>query len=351
MEKEHMAIQPGEHTYYEITNQRQAWIQALGLVESNLGSFQSLFNDFSGEVILTGCGSTYYLAQSGAALLQLVTGHNSRAVPASEILINPHICFSQTENQKLLIAISRSGSTSETLKAVEFFNKERLGKVVAITNYGEGQLAGLADLAYVISEGQEQSIAQTRSFASMYICMTAICLAAAGLETERLSMAALPELGVTLLQQYESSMRALGKNPLFDRFYFLGNGPRYGLANEVSLKMKEMTLSHSEPFHFLEFRHGPISMINENSLVIALVSEGGRILEEQVLKDVRKLGGHVLTVAEKNADISFNSGINELVRNVLYLPALQLLAYYRSIEKGLNPDQPHNLTSVVRLEV
>ena len=351
MKKEHMATQPGEHTFYEITNQRQAWTQALGLVESNLSSFQSLFSEFSGEVILTGCGSTHYLAQSGAALLQLVTGRNSRAVPASEILINPQMCFSQSENQKLLIAISRSGSTSETIKAVEFFKREQLGKVIAITNYGKEPLAGLADLAYVISEGQEQSVAQTRSFASMYVCMTALCLAAAGLEAERQSMAVLSELGATLLQQSETYVRCLGENLQLDRFYFLGNGPRYGLANEVSLKMKEMTLSHSEPFHFLEFRHGPISMINENSLVIALLSEDGRTLEEQVLKDVRKLGGHVLTVAEKNADISFNSGISELARNVLYLPALQLLAYYRSIAKGLNPDQPHNLTSVVRLEL
>jgi len=92
-------------------------------------------------------------------------------------------------------------------------------------------------------------------------------------------------------------------------------------------------------------------MVNENSLVIGLLSEAGRTLEEQVLQDVRNLGGHVLTVAEKNTDISFDSRTSELARNVLYLPALQLLAYYRSIAKGLNPDQPHNLTSVVRLEL
>jgi glucosamine--fructose-6-phosphate aminotransferase (isomerizing) len=115
--------------------------------------------------------------------------------------------------------------------------------------------------------------------------------------------------------------------------------------------MKEMTLSHSEPFHFLEFRHGPISMVGPTALVIGLLSGSNRKHEAAVLQDVRALGGQTLTLGESETDIVFGSGVPEPVRNVLYLPVLQLLACYRSLAKGLNPDRPNNLEAVVKLQL
>jgi glutamine---fructose-6-phosphate transaminase (isomerizing) len=136
-----------------------------------------------------------------------------------------------------------------------------------------------------------------------------------------------------------------------DRFYFLGSGILYGLACEVNLKMKEMTLTHSEPFHFLEFRHGPMSMVGASSMVIGLLSEKNQMQEQTVLDEMRHLGSATLALAEKNADITLASGLEEAARGVLYLPVLQLMAYYRSLAKGLNPDAPTNLNAVVRLNL
>ena len=115
--------------------------------------------------------------------------------------------------------------------------------------------------------------------------------------------------------------------------------------------MKEMTLTHSEPFHFLEFRHGPMSMVNEQAVVVGLSSEANRIYEAKVLSEMRSLGGAVVSVGETEADVEFNSGIPESVRGILYLPVLQLMAFYRSVAKGLNPDRPKNLTAVVQLNL
>ena len=340
----------GKHTFNEITHQGVAWQEALDAVDKQVGSFLGLIGTAPGEVIFTGCGSTYYLAQSSAALYQIATGTTARAFPASEILINPEVVFNRgTEGQKILFAVSRSGSTSETIKAVEEFKSKKLGKVIAVTNYGDEPLAGLADLAFVIPSGQEESVAQTRSFSSMYVCISALCLAAGRADDQLQSMSALSTLCQTLIASADQIVKPLGEDLTLERFYFLGNGPRYGLASEVSLKMKEMTLSHSEPFHFLEFRHGPISMVDEHTLVIALLSQNGRELEENVLEDIKKLGGRVFSLSESNADIAFRSGLPEEARNVLYLPALQLMAYYRSLAKGLNPDRPHNLETVVKL--
>jgi glucosamine--fructose-6-phosphate aminotransferase (isomerizing) len=118
----------------------------------------------------------------------------------------------------------------------------------------------------------------------------------------------------------------------------------------VNLKMKEMTLTHSEPFHFLEFRHGPMSMVNGNALVVGMLSDANRAHEARVLSEMKMLGGAVFSLGGEQADVAFGGDIPEQVRGVLYLPILQLMALYRSLAKDLNPDRPANLTAVVKLD-
>ena len=332
------------HTYKEIKSQTDAWAQALDVVNA---SDLPKAGDYD-QVIFSGCGSTYYLSLAAAALFQELTGRAARAVPGGELLLN-----SQTVliNQKtLLIAISRSGTTTETVKAAEKFKAEKRGDVVVISNYDEA-LSRLADVNLVIAKGQEESVAQTRSFASMYVAVAAVCAKMAGRGDLLDAMIRLPEVGNWVIGNYEGYAKSLGENLEFDRFYFLGSGIRYGLACEVNLKMKEMTLTHSEPFHFLEFRHGPMSMVNRNAVVVGMLSDANRVHEAKVLSEMKELGGTVAGIGEKEADVCFESQIPEEVRGVLYLPVLQLMAFYRSLAKGLNPDRPNNLTAVVKLNI
>jgi len=330
-------------TYSEIKSQTEAWAQALEIT----GALTLPNAEKYGQVIFTGCGSTYYLSLAASALYQELTGRAARAVPGGELLLNPQVVL--TEQNILLIAISRSGTTTETVKAVEKFKKEKRGDVVVISNYDE-VLSRLADVNIVIDKGQEESVAQTRSFASMYVAATVMCARMAGRDDLVDAMSALPEAGLRLIRDLEPVARTLGENLGFDRFYFLGSGIRYGLACEANLKMKEMTLTHSEPFHSLEFRHGPMSMVNEKAVVIGMLSDANRVHEAKVLSEMKMLGGTVTSLGEFDADVEFKSGVPESVRGVLYLPILQLMAFYRSVKKGLNPDRPANLTAVVTLD-
>jgi len=346
-------------TYREIKSQAEAWAQALDLTRAVSLPDAAHYE----QVIFTGCGSTYYLSLAVAALYQELTGRAARAVPASELLLNAQSSVGRIGNPPdgkriniplhgkiLLVAISRSGTTTETVRAVEKFKAERPGEVIVISTYDE-VLSRLADVNIVISKGQEESIAQTRSFASMSVAASAFCARMAGRDDLLSAMVKLPEVGNWVIGNYETYAKELGENSDFDRFYFLGSGIRYGLACEVNLKMKEMTLTHSEPFHFLEFRHGPMSMVNENAVVVGMLSDANRVHEAKVLAEMKMLGATVAALGESDADIEFESGIPESVRGVLYLPVLQLMAFYRSLAKGLNPDRPNNLTAVVKLEL
>ncbi|MBK6645502.1 MAG: SIS domain-containing protein [Anaerolineales bacterium] len=335
------------HTYNEIKTQTQAWAQALDVVRA---SDSPKAGDYD-QVIFTGCGSTYYLSLAAAALYTELTGRSARAVPGGELLLNSQTVVQQTSSLRrcLLVAISRSGTTTETVKAVEKFKAEKRGDVAVISNYNE-VLSRMADFNYVIDKGQEESVAQTRSFASMYVAVTALCAKMAGRDDLLSSMSDLPKAGEALMAKYEAYAKVVGENLNFDRFYFLGSGIRYGLACEVNLKMKEMTLTHSEPFHFLEFRHGPMSMVNENAVVVGMLSDANRAHEAKVLSEMKMLGGTVAAFGESGADVCFESNVPESVRSVLYLPVIQLMAFYRSLAKGLNPDRPTNLTAVVKLD-
>jgi glucosamine--fructose-6-phosphate aminotransferase (isomerizing) len=299
-------------------------------------------------VVFTGCGSTYYLSLAAAALYQELTGCAARAVPGGELLLNSPAYL--TNQRTLLVAFSRSGTTTETVKAVEKFKAEKHGEVVVISNYDE-VLSRMTDMNIVVSEGQEESVAQTRSFASMFVAATAFCVRMAECDDRLSAMSELPKAGERLIEKYESFAKEIGEDLNFDRFYFLGSGIRYGLACEVNLKMKEMTLTHSEAFHFLEFRHGPMSMIDEKTVVIGLLSEKNFSHEQAVLDEMQALGARVVALAESKAEVSFESGIPENTRGVLYLPVLQLMAIYRSLAKGFNPDRPKNLTAVVQLNM
>jgi glucosamine--fructose-6-phosphate aminotransferase (isomerizing) len=339
----------GYFTYQEITNQTDAWTEALDVVRSEGERIARLWREYpGGQIIFTGCGSTYYLSIAAAALFQELTGEPSRAISGGEMLLNPQLVM--TRQRTLLVAMSRSGKTTETIKAVEQFKASGRGAVVVVTNY-ESPLSEMGDISIVISKGQEESVAQTRSFASLYVAAAAFCAIIAGRDDLLNAMTGLPAIGERLLQQYGALAKDIGADLHFDRFYFLGSGIRYGLACEANLKMKEMTLTHSEPFHFLEFRHGPMSMVNEKAVIVGLISDKNARHEQAVLNEMQAKGGTILALAESGADVSFESGIPESVRGVLYLPILQLMAFYRSLARQLDPDHPNNLEAVVKLDL
>ena len=250
----------------KLKSQTEAWAQALDVTRAAILPNAENYE----RVIFAGCGSTYYLSLAAAALYQELTGRAARAVPGGELLLNSQIVL--TNSKTLLVAISRSGTTTETVKAVEKFKANNLGDVLVISNYDEA-LSGLADISIVIPKGQEESVAQTRSFASMFVAATGFAARMAGRNDLMDDMSSLPEVGERLIRDFEPAARQIGENLDFDRFYFLGSGIRYGLACETNLKMKEMTFTHSEPFHFLEFRHGPMSMVNEKTVVVGMLSE------------------------------------------------------------------------------
>jgi glucosamine--fructose-6-phosphate aminotransferase (isomerizing) len=340
------------HTYKEIISQPEIWQKTIGsFVETNKPKLPDL-KSFD-QIIVIGCGSTYYLSIWGARSIQARKGLTALAIPGSEIMLFTEKWLAK-DAKTLLVAVSRSGTTSETLEAVKRFNQGGYGQSVSITCYPYAELAKNTDYIIAIPHAQEESIAQTRSFSSMTLGLSLLRegTVPAGIDEH------LNNQGEKLFEDYLMWAKEIGINQALQRFFFLGSGPRYGLACETMLKMKEMSLSYSESFHFMEFRHGPMSMVNEKSIVIGLLGEEQSKYELDVLKHMKDLGAKILTIAPSAIDtnstwidypITFKKKFNTYWEDVFYLPILQMIAFERALANDQNPDKPNNLEAVIVL--
>lgn len=341
----------GKHTYAEILSQSEVWSETIAAFWPEAPALEALWQEHRfARVIFTGCGSTHYLSMTGAALCQALTGIPAAAYPASELVLFPDMVFTP-KTKTLLVAVSRSGTTTETVAAVKAFQQHGGAPCVVITCDGDTPLGRLANVC-LTAPAQEQSIAQTRSFTSMTVLAQTLAAQLSGHDARILDR--LSAILRRLFESYHDLARAFGEDTGIERFFFLGSGFLHGIANEAMLKMKEMSLSYSEAFHFLEFRHGPMSMVDERSLVVGLLSEPAQAQELAVLDQMQHYGAQILPIVEAAGppkSVRLESGLPDWARPVLYLPILQLMAYYRAMARGQNPDRPAKLDAVVSLDI
>lgn len=344
--------QKGIHTFEEIMSQPAVWQDTLGVFQARAADLQTFWEDGAfDEVIFTGCGSTHYLSLVGATLFQHLTGMPTRAYPASELVFYPPY---RPDKKYLLVMVSRSGTTTETVEAARVFQEMGAGQSIGVGCDSDSTLMQLADFALVADSAREESVAQTRSFSSMLL-LVQLLAAYLGGKGDASTLSAVPEAGEHLLTTYHEVARQLGEDRAIERFFFLGSHMRYGIACESMLKLKEMSLSYGEAFHVLEFRHGPMSMVNDQTLMIGLLGDNTYTHEAAVLQEMQARNAQVLAVANQHSlewpnAITFGMDLPEWGRPVLYLPVLQLMAYYRALMNGQNPDQPQSLTAVVSLD-
>ena len=335
-----------EFTKTEISAQVDAWQDAKNVLTTQHKAILDLWqnNSFT-DVVFTGCGSTHYLSLTAASLFQAATGVLARGVPASEILFHHDHLFAK-ENHTLLVTISRSATTTETVEAAKLFKTTYGNPIVALSCYDDKPLNKLADLNLAVKSGQEESVAQTRSFSSMLILAEGFAQIVGGQAIDTDTFLADSN---TLVMEAKKLAEPFSDADHFNQYFYLGSGALYGIAAEAMLKMKEMSLTHAEAYHPMEFRHGPMSMVDEKTVVVGLLSETAYDNEKAVLEHMKALGATTLEISySADADYSLKNW-SEHPSIVRYLPFLQWMAFSRAINKGLDPDNPRNLSQVIEL--
>ena len=286
---------------HEIASQPAAWRRAALLATG----IESELPPHGARVAVIGCGTSFYMAQAYAAAREAAGVGESDAFAASEVPAH--------RRYDALLAISRSGTTTEVVRALEVVRNGTPG--YAVVGVAETPVALAAEHAVVLDFADEKSVVQTR-FATTALVLL---LAHAGIDVEGLADRAEAALATELPVEFVSA----------GSFVFLGRGWTVGLANEAALKLREAALARAESYPALEYRHGPIALADARTVVWLLGA-----LDDDLLADIRATGASVVATAD-----------HPLADLVL----VQQLAVALARSRALDPDHPRNLTRSVVL--
>ena len=366
------ATSKGEYKHYmekEIYEQPQA---ILNTIDGRIGGDDVLENIFglgSAELFaqvkriqIVACGTSLHAGRVAANWFSSISELPCQIDYASEYRYrNPHV-----DKNSLLITISQSGETADTLAALRYAKeKDYLGSV-GICNVPTSSLARESDFVLFTNAGPEIGVASTKAFTTQL----------AGLMLLALSLAKSRELNPALRKRVVTALRTLPevinetlklKEQILeiapaiaskDNALFLGRGIFYPIAKEGALKLKEISYIHAEAYPAGELKHGPLALIDENMPVIALAPES-EIAEKLVsnLEEVKARGGTLYVFADPSVTMDVNNGAvismpkcDFFLTPIIYTIPLQLLSYEVALLRGTDIDQPRNLAKSVTVE-
>ena len=334
-------------TLQEILFQPTAWQKTIYSFEKQKSGIMKFMQGYKdAEVIFTGCGTSYYLSLIAADLYTRLEQGKARGVPASEVNLFPDTIFSHGQKY-LLIPVSRSGKTSETLEAIDYFKKQSSDGSLLITCTAESEMSGICDKIFFCPEAAEETKYMTKSFTSMLLASQLIIAQLAGNKSCQEELIKLPQQGERIIKLFQPYCEKLASENDFDRYFYLGHGAQYGIAAESMLKLTEMVGTPAVVYHGMELMHGPKYAVDNKSLIIYFLSESAEKQEIDLLQKIRKLPGKILLICEESgpgitdlADfvITLQSGLSGDSRLILTMLISQLYAYYRALAMGMEID-------------
>ncbi|MGL4790524.1 MAG: glutamine--fructose-6-phosphate transaminase (isomerizing) [Anaerotignaceae bacterium] len=315
------------------------------------------------RIYIVACGTAYHAALVGKHLIEKIARIPVVADVASEFRYKDPILDDRT----LLIVVSQSGETADTLEALKIA-KRNGSRVLAVVNAVGSSIAREADDVFYILAGPEISVASTKAFTAQVVAMELICchiaLEMGKMTTEEFvalkeNFDQLPLLISNVLQKSLVEENLAKKYVESKNVFYIGRGLDYLFSMESSLKLKEIAYLHSEAYAAGELKHGSIAMIEETTLVIAMLTQE-ELFEKTLsnIKEVKARGAKVIAIAIKG-----NDNIVDEVDDVIFIPrsnwmidpivaniTTQLFAYYVAKNIGTDIDQPRNLAKSVTVE-
>jgi glucosamine--fructose-6-phosphate aminotransferase (isomerizing) len=355
--KSEAITEPGQHTLSEIFSQPQCWSACLSQLATSAELRAAIQLTRPGaEWIFVGCGTSYYLAQAAASTFNYLK-LPARAVPASDLLMYPALTLHPGRDY-IPVVISRSGRTSEAVRAAQMLERDHNLRTIVITCADGQPLEPSGSVTLKLLDADEQSTVMTRSFTSMLLGLQYLAATVCRNDAFRRALIELPQQVEPLLKDVPQRLRLFTESRSFSDFVFLAQGPLFGIASECMLKVTESSSSYAQVFHSLEFRHGPKSIAGPETLITFLMSETSYDAELELLEEMKALGAATMVIANRvdsraqsASDFAIELGLQspEYARPAAFAIWGQLYGVYYGLKKGLNPDSPKNLTRVVEL--
>ncbi len=332
-------------------------------VDASFGDGAIALFDKVKNVQIVACGTSYHAGLVARYWLEELAGISCEVEVASEFRYRKRVQHEGT----LLVAISQSGETADTLAALRNATAgEFIGSLV-IANVDNSSLVRECDLVFLTRAGAEIGVASTKAFTTQLVALLMLTVALGrrrGMPEARqqdilTSLGKLPEY-VQQTLELNGSIQRLSEAFIPKRHaLFLGRGIQYPIAMEGALKLKEISYIHAEAYPAGELKHGPLALVDDDMPVVA-VAPNDELLEKlkSNLEEVRSRGGELFVFADREAGFTNEPRVQvlpmphcpEVLKPIVYTVALQLLSYHVAVQKGTDVDKPRNLAKSVTVE-
>ena len=355
----------------EIFEQPKAIADTIDLAINGMGFSPGLFGaegekilDEIDSVTIIACGTSYHAGLVAKYWIESLAGIPAQTEVASEYRYRESVCNPDT----LIVTISQSGETADTLAALNHAKARGQTKTLSICNVDESALVRQSKLRFLTRAGPEIGVASTKAFTTQLAALFLLTLTLAKLRG-RLSTAQEAGHMESLRRLPHAVNHALEIEPQIVRWaekfsekhhaLFLARGIHYPIALEGALKLKEISYIHAEAYPAGELKHGPLALVDSNMPVVAVAPSDG-LLEKlkSNLQEVRARGGELYVVADEDTHFREEESVHVVrmaehagyLSPVLHAIPLQLLAYHAALQKGTDVDKPRNLAKSVTVE-
>ena len=324
---------------------------------------EGVFKDVN-RVLIIACGTSFYAGLTAKYWLEAVAGMPCDVEVASEYRYREPV----TDPKTLVVTVSQSGETADTIAALKFAKSRGMAKTLAVCNVAQSALVRESLLHYITRAGVEIGVASTKAFTTQLAALYLLTLVFAKLRG-RLDEKAEAE-ALTRLRHVPTALTAvLALEPQIiawaERFarkehaLFLGRGMHYPIALEGALKLKEISYIHAEAYPAGELKHGPLALVDENMPVVT-IAPNDELIEKlkSNMQEVRARGGELYVFADGDSAIASDDHVHVIrlpenygdLSPVLHVVPLQLLAYHTALARGTDVDKPRNLAKSVTTE-
>ena len=316
------------------------------------------------SVLIVACGTSYHAGLVARYWIEALTGLPCNVEIASEYRYRASV----PNPRALVVTISQSGETADTIAALNHAKSLGHGFALTICNVPESALVRLSDLRFLTRAGPEIGVASTKAFTTQLAALVLLTLVLAKLrgritaEHELELIHALRHLPAALshVLQIEPQIKAwAARFAEREHALFLGRGIHYPIALEGALKLKEISYIHAEAYAAGELKHGPLALVDRNMPVVA-IAPNDALLEKlkSNMQEVRARGGELYVLADQDAHLGPSEGVQVITLTdhagilspILHTIPLQLLAYHTALARGNDVDKPRNLAKSVTVE-
>jgi glutamine---fructose-6-phosphate transaminase (isomerizing) len=368
------AVELGQYRHYmqkEIFEQPQALANTLELLSGGNRLSPNMFGAAAPEmmrdaksVLIIACGTSYHAGLTARYWIEQLAGLACQVEIASEYRYRDSVPNPET----LVVAISQSGETADTLAAVKHAKALGMGRTLAICNVPESALIRESALKFLTRAGPEIGVASTKAFTTQLAALALLALVLAKArgrlseadETKHLNALRHLPVAVNKVLELEPEIeRWAGRFANKQHALFLGRGHHFPIALEGALKLKEISYIHAEAYPAGELKHGPLALVDREMPVIS-VAPNDALLEKlkSNLQEVKARGGELYVLADADSEVPESEGVHilrlpehyGLLSPVLHVVPLQLLAYHAALVKGTDVDKPRNLAKSVTVE-